>query len=65
MGWDGAIPKLALSFKKNFQTRLLKLNPVPLGARRGEYPKKPAPLPSLSATCYKCIWKHILDMKIT
>ena len=29
------------------QTRSLNLNPIPLGARRDEYPKKPAPLPSL------------------
>ena len=55
MGWDGAILELAPSFKKNSQTRLLKLNPVPLRARQGEYPKKPVPLPSLSTTCYKCI----------
>ena len=55
MGWDRAIPELAPSFKKNSQTHLLKLNPVPLGARRGEYSKKLVPLPSLSATCYKCI----------
>ena len=39
---DGAIPEPAPSFKKNSQTRLLKLNPVPLGA--GRVPKKTHPI---------------------
>ena len=40
-------PEPSPSFKKYSQTRLLKLNSVPLGAGRGGYPKKLAPLPSL------------------
>ena len=50
MGRGGAIPQPAPGLKKNSyppQTRLLNLNPVPLGVGRGGYPKKPAPLPSL------------------
>ena len=43
----GAILKSAPGFKKNSQTCLLKLNLVPLGAGRGGYLKRPAPLPSL------------------
>ena len=39
-------------FKKKisypYQTRLLKLNSIPLGAGWGEYLKKPVPLPSLT-----------------
>ena len=52
MGWDKAIypnpPRTRLGFKKKkSQTHLLNLNPVPLGARRGGYPKEPGLLPSL------------------
>ena len=34
----------------NTQTRLIHFYPIPLGAGRGGYPKKPAPLPSLNGT---------------
>ena len=44
-------PRTRPGFKKKIsyplKTRLLNFNPVPLGAGRGGYPKKPAPLPSL------------------
>ena len=46
-GRDGAIPEPAPGLKTKSHTRLLNLNPVPLGAGRGGYLKKPVPLPSL------------------
>ena len=55
-GQDGAMPEPAPGFKKKYHTpshtRLLNLNPIPLGTGRGGYPKKPASLPSLFKSCY-------------
>ena len=49
-GWGNT--RTRPEFKKKIsyplKTRLLNFNPVPLGAGRGGYPKKPAPLPSLN-----------------
>ena len=54
-GRNGGIPKPVPNpprVLKNIpypsQTRLIHFYPIPLGAGRGGYPKKPAPLPSLS-----------------
>ena len=41
-------PRFLKKFPNSSQTRSLKLNPVPWGAGRGGYPKKPALLPFLN-----------------
>ena len=52
VGWGNTRPRPGFfkPFPNPPQTRLIKFNPVPLGAGRGGYPKKPAPLPSLIQT---------------
>ena len=43
-------PEFFKKFPNSYQTSLLKLNPVPLGAGQGRYSKRPAPLPFLYVT---------------
>ena len=49
-GWGNTRtrPGLKKKISYSFKTRLLNLNPVPLGTGWGGYPKKLASLPSLS-----------------
>ena len=74
MGWDKAIPEPPSNpspvLKKKSQTHLLNLNLIPLGARRGGYPKEPGLLPSLLGNekmfrkiCIYLLWKKKVIVK--